>query len=540
MSVVDLVELVRDGVVRIEGSSGSGSGFVVDSAGHVLTNEHVISGQSEVAVVFEDGTRLRSRVVSADAQRDIALLKVDARGRRLTVLPIAAAAREGEEVVALGYPLDLGDRMTVTMGIVSSFRTLKGVAYVQTDAAINPGNSGGPLLNLRGQVVGMNTSVERTIQGRDFSAQGIGYAIRFDVLTERIAAMRSGGFFAAAATPTPRTSRAVFGPESGTLDHDPRDGSIPTFDSGTDVADFVAEATFTVPHNISRRTWSSGFMIRRTGRNASHVIVFHKSGDFRHYLRIGDPDADRLLWTGSSENIRTAHDSENHVRVIASGNTGWLFINGSYEAELDLSGRTAAGSVRLIGAWFDGDELTGHSTRFSGFTVRRLQRAYGPSDGAIEHNPDSGFIDTHRAFTSLTDGVIEARFFNPYPASEGPWSSGFLIRAGRLNEFHAIVFTESGRWYHGLRTGDVYTEQLANRESSHISTGSGGNHIRIIALGAEGWLFINGSYVDKLDLSGWDAAGGVSAVGAYFAGHGIAGRSTRFEDFTIWSAGAAP
>ena len=89
-------------------------------------------------------------------------------------------------MVALGYPLNLKDRMTATRGIVSAFRTFRGVAYIQTDAAINPGNSGGPLMNLSGEVVGMNTLVRREIQGRDFDAQGIGYAIKFDVLSSRL------------------------------------------------------------------------------------------------------------------------------------------------------------------------------------------------------------------------------------------------------------------------------------------------------------------------------------------------------------------
>ena len=227
--------------------------------------------------------------------------------------------------------------------------------------------------------------------------------------------------------------------------------------------------------------------------------------------------------------------------MIASGDRGWLFVNGSYETELDLSGLTGPGSIRLLGAWFKGDELAGGSTPFLDFRVHSLLKAYGPQDGAIEHDPDGGLIDLHRTFTSLADGIIEARFFNPYSAQDGSWSSGFLVRQGGVNEFHTIVVDESGWWYHYVRLGDVNTEQeSAKRASAHISTGpSGSNHIRIIALGAEGWLFINGAYVDRLDLSGRLEAGSVSAVGSYFTGHGIAGKSTRFEELAIWSIGGA-
>ena len=533
-----MVSRIRAGVVRIRGTTSSGSGFVVASAGYILTNEHVIAGQSRITVVFESGARLTARVVAADAARDIALLKTEPT-RSLTVLTLATEAREGEAVVALGYPLNLGDSVTVTTGIVSAFRTTNGVAYVQTDAAINPGNSGGPLLNLRGQVVGMNTRIRRQIEGRDFDAQGIGFAIKFDVLADRLAAMRSG----TSSTPTPaaRVSGSIFGPTSGSLEHDPDDGFVPTFDSDVDVADFVAEATFTAPHSSSEASWSSGFLVRRTGPNMGHVVVIYSSGTWFHYLRTGNPDDDQVIRRGQSSAIRTNGITTNHIRVIALNSAGWLFVNGSYISDLDLSGLTDSGSIRLIGAWFDGDETAGGSTPFSDFTVRALRTTYGPSDGSIEHDPDDGLIDTHRTSAWLADGIIETRFVNPYSAQEGSWSSGFLIRGGTFNEFHAVVFNDSGRWYHGLRTGDAENEQqLARSTSSHISTSpSGSNHVRIIAIGGEGWLFVNGALVSKLDLRGLLEAGTVYAVGSYFSGHGIAGKATKFEAFTIWSADGA-
>ena len=261
-----------------------------------------------------------------------------------------------------------------------------------------------------------------------------------------------------------------------------------------------------------------------------------------HYLRDGDAENDRLVQRGFSLNIRTGQGAENHVRVVALDDRAWLFINGRYEAELDLRGLLEPGSVSLIGTWFDGDEHPGHSTRYSDFAVRPLEKRYGPLDGSIEHAPHDGFIDTHRTLTSLADGIVEARFLNPYSAQDGSWSSGFLFRQGASNEFHAAIVDESGRWLHYLRTGDVEsTQELAARFSAHISTDpSGSNHIRIIAIGGEGWLFVNGVYMDKLGLSGRTEAGSVSAVGGFFASDGIAGASTGFEDLTIWSAGGAP
>ena len=185
-SVVDIVEKARAGVVRITGTTGSGSGFVVDSTGYILTNEHVIRNNLGLTAVFADGSRLTPDIVSVDEELDVALLRISS-ARSLTALPFASSVRVGEEVVALGYPLhdhaELQGRVTVTKGIVSSFRRIGDVAYVQTDAALNRGNSGGPLLNLRGEVVGMvTTGLPKDI------AEGITFAVRHDTLTEYLSA----------------------------------------------------------------------------------------------------------------------------------------------------------------------------------------------------------------------------------------------------------------------------------------------------------------------------------------------------------------
>ena len=226
--------------------------------------------------------------------------------------------------------------------------------------------------------------------------------------------------------------------------------------------------------------------------------------------------------------------------VLAAGVRGWLFINGAYEAQLDLGGLTAPGSVSLLGGWFEGDELNDRSTSFTDFTVRPLGREYGPGDGAIAHDPESGFIDVERTSSWLADGVIEARFFNPYSVRDGDWSSGFLFREEGGGELHAVLVTDSARWFHYLRTGGADRDRrIADGSSKHISTArDGSNHVRIILMGGHGWLFINGVYTDTLDLSGLLQAGDVSAVGRYFEGDGVDGRSTRYEGLAVWTVGA--
>ncbi len=153
-------------------AKGVGSGFVVSSSGLILTNWHVVQDAQRILVTFPNGSRYRGIVVGVDQATDLALIHVDAHG--LAALPIAPddAVRVGDWVVAIGSPLGLST--SVTAGIVSALgRDLPinlRIAFIQTDAPINPGNSGGPLLDLRGEVVGINTAIAR-------NTTGIGFAI---------------------------------------------------------------------------------------------------------------------------------------------------------------------------------------------------------------------------------------------------------------------------------------------------------------------------------------------------------------------------
>ncbi len=144
--------------------AGTGSGFVIDADGHVLTNFHVVSGKNEVDVVLGSGRRVSARLIGTVPQLDVALLHVDAPRAELFPLPLgdSRALQVGQKVMAIGNPFGLHNSLTV--GVVSALdRSVPGVpvelreALIQTDAAINPGNSGGPLLDSGGAVVGINT-----------------------------------------------------------------------------------------------------------------------------------------------------------------------------------------------------------------------------------------------------------------------------------------------------------------------------------------------------------------------------------------------
>ena len=555
LSVADVVDRARPSVVRVVSGDGGGTGFVIDADGYILTNEHVVDGETRVSVVFHDGARLWAQVVSADAGRDIALLKVDT-NRNLAPLAFAARVREGESVIALGFPLDLGESMSVTRGIVSAVRTLGGVKYVQTDAAINPGNSGGPLLSDKGEVVGMNTFIRREIEGREYDAQGIGFAVSFDVLEARLATMKANPSplptVVVGATPTPiivwptltPAAGRGFGPVSGELEHR-NDNLLVHRRANLSLTNALIEATFVDTHSAEGRSWSHGFLLRAVEQRY-YILAISSHGNWYLKRRNNVPPYDAIdVQDGLSSNIRTGRNAENHVRVITLDGRGWLFINGAFEVELNLKEISGTGSVSLIDHWFSNHQYPGKTTVYKDFSVRPIELEHGPEDGTIEQAGDEDLIDTHPTRVWMTDGIMEARFFNPFFVPEREWSSGFLFRRSSLrgsSEGGPFVVAISGHpaWYHRLWNGNEW-ESLRTELDDRIAASRGNaNLLLVITIGKTGHLFINNSYVDDLDLSSWTGSGAVVAVASYIRGHSVNGVSTQFERFAVWAIGELP
>jgi serine protease Do len=168
-----------------------GSGFVMDKDGYIVTNDHVVSKATDVKVRFSDDTEFDAKVIGADTQTDLALLKIDADNLPVLKLGDSDAIRVGEDVIAVGNPFGLGG--TVTRGIVSAVsRDINAgpyVDFIQTDAAINRGNSGGPLLSLDGDVIGVNSAIYSPNGG----SVGVGFAIPSNTVKNVVAQLREDG-----------------------------------------------------------------------------------------------------------------------------------------------------------------------------------------------------------------------------------------------------------------------------------------------------------------------------------------------------------
>ena len=175
--------------VRAEEGAGGGSGFVIDRQGHIVTNAHVVDEADEIVVEFLEGTIVRAELVGSDRSSDLAVLKVEVSADELQPISFADSDQlvVGQTVLAIGSPFRQG--WTLTSGIISAVdRTIQGLTefsiggVIQTDASINPGNSGGPLINLDGEVIGVNSQI---ISGAR-SSSGVGFAIPAN-LTQRVA-----------------------------------------------------------------------------------------------------------------------------------------------------------------------------------------------------------------------------------------------------------------------------------------------------------------------------------------------------------------
>ncbi len=209
---ISVYEKVADGVVNVTSTAvqmdfffnlfptqGSGSGSIIDTKGHILTNHHVTASAQKLEVTLADGSKWPAKLVGSDSSSDLAVIKIDAPREKLKVIPMGDSKRLkiGQKVLAIGNPFGL--ERTLTTGIVSSLgRSIRSEGgpliedIIQTDAAINPGNSGGPLLNSEGEIIGINSAIISPSGG----SVGIGFAIPVNTAKRVIPELIARGYVA--------------------------------------------------------------------------------------------------------------------------------------------------------------------------------------------------------------------------------------------------------------------------------------------------------------------------------------------------------
>ena len=502
--------------------------------GYVVTNEHVVEGQSRVNVTVNDSTMYSGTVLGVDATRDLAVVSICCGDFTALEFGDATALEVGDEVVNIGYALAIEGAATVTKGIVSALRyDSDHQAYViQSDAPINPGNSGGPMLSPEGRVLGINTFA----YVGDFGAEGIGFAISARTVTERVPVLRAGTAVPTATpvspTPTPAAGQGYdFGPMNGDLRHDPSDGFIKTEYSNASISDMVIEATFVNPYAASSNSWDYGFILRNDRwDDDAPILQFVVSSNQRWAVSSGAGAPYERIGAGTVTNLNRGSGGRNHLMVVALGARGWLFVNGEHVASVDLSTANWDGDVAVITGAYTGNEVAGAVTRYERFKGYELKKRYGPAAGILEKEP--GSVGEHDSDVRTRDLVTEVEFINPRGRD---WDYGFVMRNPEYGRLEVIGVTDNEWWFHKTRNvGDSeYTDVASGYlRNSGASLSSSRTRLLVIAIEGSGWFFVNGQLVSKLDLGHNQDQGWVSVIGDFYANHQ---GKPEFADFNVWA-----
>ena len=498
-SLSAIIEQVKQSVVRVETRRRAGSGIIFKVEGDsalVVTNHHIFPGASQVTVtVGTEETEYRAELLGQDETHDLAVLRICCGSFRAASFGDVSQVKTGEEVVLIGYALDLEGEATVTRGIISAVRYSDFVEsdVIQTDAAANPGNSGGPMISTSGEVLGILTFGYR-------ETEGLSFAISAETVQERIPAMLAG--------PVPELLKS-FGPLEG--DHE---AGLVRSDAA--MLDFSVEITVTNP-KTREQNWNYLLILRGSEadmENPNREPLDGEGVEFNPHDSINGFDP--------------SPGAPNHIRVIAIDDRAWVIVNGVLGQTVDLRDAWRAGEVAFLNRPREGSGASGEVT-FEEFQGLELRPLFGPEDGQLE--PVPGRIATHDSGVFAKDFVADATFTR----SQTQWDYGFKFRAAGgdpdvSDQFEAVGITFRGSWYHYRWQQGVGFKPVAEGQGVSIKREV---HLRLIAVGDTGWLFLDGDLLTTLNLKHNEREGEVAALASLFMGNvGVVG----FEGFRVWEA----
>ena len=518
------------GVVQIITPDSVGSGFIIASDGRVVTNEHVVGAHRRVTVRIPGAGNYDARVLGVDAIADLAIVDIDG-GAGFTVLDMGDSDNLsiGEDVVAVGYPLDdvLGNAPTITRGVVSSVRKFVGVEHIQTDAAVNPGNSGGPLFNGAGEVIGVNTFIIRDAGGQSGNIEGINLAISINEVKKRLPSLSVGESVGVTPTPAP-TPGAVTGSgqfllESGQLPHDD-DGRIEAITALYDVRNFSVSADFEVPYSESVGSWSVGFLFRYSSRGNLSYIAIAQSGRYSHYER-RDGESTRLD-SGSVSIWNRDVGYENRITLVAAEGRGWLFVNSKYVTDLDISGASERGSLRVATGFFTGDEVEGEATRISDVSASEIERLHGPSHGSLTNDLTDWANNLGNNIAAVNSRLGYASVeFRANGISFSVSALGLWRDPSNLED-ETLFFYVNGHGAWGITTqhGDI--------ESSSYEMSPTSNRLEMFYMDDTAVVYINGEYLETADISSVEKSGDIGGITVIY--YSDVSSTVQYENFVVY------
>jgi len=306
----------------------------------------------------------------------------------------------------------------------------------------------------------------------------------------------------------------LYGPTDGLMVHNPDDGKISNRRTRVELADTVVEARFFNPYATSEGTWSNGFFLRHPSKNIFHAVFIRSNGDWYHYLRTGDVESGLQLQRQHSSAIDTISGRSNHLRIVAMGDEGALFINGKFSGKLDLSGLVEVGEVRAFTGYFTGDEMEGEATRFEGFSIWSLAGATpiplptpAPTPGApsflgdIVVDSTSGDVTAGDGNCTLREAINNAN--SESDTTKGDCASGRgrdVITLVDLGTYLLTEVDETSGGPHGLPF--ISSEITINGNGSTIERDANAPNFRIFQVLRNGNLTLNDLTVSRGDSLG--------------------------------------
>ena len=538
----ETVARLKPSVVQVVAGDSSGSGVIVETDGetaYVVTNHHVIDGAGEVSVVVRDSATYRATVIGYDGERDLAVLSICCGDFEALPLPEDVAAAAGDPTLIIGYP---GGAVigvaTVTQGIISAIGPHHHYSHsdvIQTNAEMNPGNSGGPVFSAGGVIIGIVTFKVIAIGGGT-PTEGLGFAIPASLVSERYPALRDGAKSGAptptpTAIPTPTPAASSSGQLDGELRHQ-LDGYVEVQDAGQWLKDFAVEATFVNPYSSSNHQWSHGLSFRSVDAIEYWVEIRSSGSDawliFKTYsseARSGEKW--EVVRTESAPFLRRGDGQENRIQVVATGDRGWVFVNGEFVVSVDLSAYTGPGDVAVATGLVRDSERAGAVTRYEDFRWQSLDRQHYTESGIVGSDVSTGGVGEFPSDVHARDFLTEAVFSTP---RRGAWSYGFFLRNSAHSLLDVVGIGVHGEWFH-------YTRQPGDDNYTLLDSGrleaDGRNRLLLIALGEHGWFFNNGELVAELDLRHNRRPGWTSAFAGLFSTDD--GINIPFTDYAVWA-----